>query len=492
MDSMTLILIVLSLLLAAATVTAVMAMITRRRLQQRIRRLSEEMIEVSADASVGHRLSVAEHRDMADLALTINRLFDALSERDQKIQGRDRLFRDFARTLPEIVLIHDEKVLLANDSAAALIGLEASQLIGRDVVDLVKPAYRALFRKSVMRRLEGQEVPQRLEIQLINGARAGLWVEAQSSTIEFHGRPAILTVARDVSHRKSLEVSLSRSKRQAQFTLESIGEGIITTDNDGHIDYMNRAAETLIGTSRDDAAGHKVGELFTLVDDSDRRPLGDPVDRCLSMRRRVNMGRRAVLVTQDGEQEHSVELSASPIRGPGDSISGSVVVFHDVGELRGLTRKMSYQATHDPLTGLVNRREFERRLDEAMDSAHAEESVHMLFYMDLDRFKAVNDSCGHLAGDNMLREVATLIKDQVRDSDFVGRLGGDEFGALLIGCPIDKARQIATDICNAVADYRFVWKDKIFNIGISIGLVEISHMRESAAISAGCGNCRWR
>jgi diguanylate cyclase (GGDEF)-like protein len=136
---------------------------------------------------------------------------------------------------------------------------------------------------------------------------------------------------------------------------------------------------------------------------------------------------------------------------------------------------MSYQATHDPLTGLINRREFERRLDEAMDAAHADESVHMLFYMDLDRFKAVNDSCGHIAGDNMLREVAALIKDQVRDSDFVGRLGGDEFGALLIGCPIDKARQIATDICNAIADYRFVWKDKIFNIGISIGLVEISH-----------------
>ena len=476
MDSMILILIALSLLLAAAIAAAAIAMVARRRLQQRVRRLSEEMVTVSADASVGHRLSVGEHREMADIALTINRLFDALSERDQKIQGRDRLFRDFARTLPEIVLIHDEKILLANDSAASLIGLDAAQLVGRDVADLVKPAYRALFRKSVTRRLEGQEVPRRLEIQLINGARAGLWVEAQSSTIEFHGRPAILTVARDVSHRKSLEVSLSRSKRQAQFTLESIGEGIITTDNDGHIDYMNRAAETLIGTSRDDAAGHKIGELFTLVDDSDRRPLGDPVDRCLAMRRRVNMGRRAVMVTQDGEHEHSVELSASPIRGPSDSISGSVVVFHDVGELRGLTRKMSYQATHDPLTGLVNRREFERRLDEAMDSAHAEEVVHMLFYMDLDRFKAVNDSCGHLAGDSMLREVATLIKDQVRDSDFVGRLGGDEFGALLIGCPIDKARQIATDICNAVADYRFVWKDKIFNIGISIGLVEISHI----------------
>jgi diguanylate cyclase (GGDEF)-like protein len=137
---------------------------------------------------------------------------------------------------------------------------------------------------------------------------------------------------------------------------------------------------------------------------------------------------------------------------------------------------MSYQAAHDPMTGLINRREFERRLDEAMDAAHSDEAVHMLFYMDLDRFKAVNDSCGHLAGDNMLREVATLIKEQVRESDYVGRLGGDEFGALLIGCPIEKARQIATDICNAVADYRFVWKDKIFNIGISIGLVEVSHV----------------
>ncbi len=187
------------------------------------------------------------------------------------------------------------------------------------------------------------------------------------------------------------------------------------------------------------------------------------------------MGRRAVMVTVGSEQEHSVEITASPVRGPGNSISGTVVVFHDVSELRGLTRKMSYQATHDPLTGLINRREFERRLDEAMDSAHAEEAVHMLFYMDLDRFKAVNDTCGHLAGDNMLREVAALIKAEVRDSDFVGRLGGDEFGALLVGCPIEKARQIATDICNAVANYRFVWKDKIFNIGISIGLVEISH-----------------
>ncbi|MDX1509238.1 MAG: diguanylate cyclase, partial [Woeseiaceae bacterium] len=479
MSSTDLIIVALSGLLLVAVIVSVVLWRGKRRAAGRIQAFNEQLRAVSADASVGRRLDVPPEPDAATLAKTINQLFDAVGERDEKIHVRDRLFRDFARTLPEIVIIHDEKILLANESAAGLIGLEPEQIVGREVADLVKPAYRALFRKNVAKRLSGENVPRRLEIQLINGNDAGLWVEAQSSNIEFHGEPAVLTIARDISHRKSLEVSLSRSKRQAQYTLESISEGVITTDNDGRIDYMNLAAETLIGSNRDDAAGHRIGELFTLVDDADRRPLGDPVERCLAMRRRVNMGRRAVMISNDGDHEHSVEITASPIRGPGNSISGAVVVFHDVSEIRGLTRKMSYQATHDPLTGLINRREFERRLDEAMDAAHAEEAVHMLFYMDLDRFKAVNDTCGHLAGDNMLREVAGLIKEQVRDSDFVGRLGGDEFGALLIGCPIQKARQIASDICNAVDDYRFVWKDKIFNIGISIGLVEISHVSGS-------------
>jgi len=469
------ILLFVSIPLLIATIAVVFLMGHKRRQAQRLIALNDELIAVSGDASVGRRLSGTGSVDIDRLATTINRLFDALGERDEKIQDRENLFSDFARSMPEIVLVHDEKILQANAAAAGLMGLNPEQLEGRDVADLVKPAYRALFRKTVAKRLAGESVPHKLEIQLINGDEQGLWVEAQSSSIDLHGRKVVLTIARDVSYRKNLEVSLGRSKRQAQYTLESISEGVITTDNEGRVDYMNRAAETMTGSNREEASKHTIGELFSLVDEADRRPLGDPVERCLAMRRRVNMGRRAIMVSRDGEQEHSVEITASPIRGPANSISGTVVVFHDVSEIRGLTQQMSYQATHDALTGLVNRREFERRLQEAMDAAHAGEATHILCYMDLDRFKAVNDSCGHLAGDNMLREVATLIKDQVRDSDFVGRLGGDEFGTLLVGCPLDKARQIAADVCNAVADYRFVWKDKIFNIGISVGLVEISH-----------------
>ena len=141
---------------------------------------------------------------------------------------------------------------------------------------------------------------------------------------------------------------------------------------------------------------------------------------------------------------------------------------------------MSYQATHDALTGLVNRREFERRLEEAIESGHRGDGQHVLCYLDLDRFKVVNDTSGHLAGDSMLREVAKLLRDAVRDSDTVGRLGGDEFGMLLVGCPLEKARQIADDVCRAVGDHRFVWRDRIFNIGVSVGLVEIS--RESGTL----------
>ena len=279
MTTATLISTVLAAVAAVAVLVVIRLWLRQRATAQSLRSFNAELIAVSGDSSVGRRLGIPEDPEAAQLAHTVNRLFDALGERDRKLEGRDRLFRDFARTLPEIVIVHDEKILLANESAASLVGLEPAQLVGRDVADLVKPAYWALFRKNVAERLAGESAPRRLEIQFINGNETGLWVEAQSTSIEFHGSPAILTVARDVSHRKSLEVSLTRSKRQAQFTLESIAEGVITTDNDGRIDYMNLAAEALTGANREEAAGHKVGEVFTLVDDADRRPLGDPVER---------------------------------------------------------------------------------------------------------------------------------------------------------------------------------------------------------------------
>jgi len=220
--------------------------------------------------------------------------------------------------------------------------------------------------------------------------------------------------------------------------------------------------------------------VVSLVDETERKALGDPVRQCLSTGAPVQLGRRGMVLAKEGGVERSIEVSVSPLRDQGGDLGGTVITLRDVSDLRGLTRQMSYQASHDPLTGLVNRREFERRLQEALEEAHGADQRHVFCYLDLDRFKAVNDESGHVAGDNMLREVAGLLKEAVRDSDTVGRLGGDEFGILLKGCPLEKARQIADDVVRAIGDFRFVWKDKIFNVGVSVGLIEVT--RESSTL----------
>jgi diguanylate cyclase (GGDEF)-like protein/PAS domain S-box-containing protein len=452
-----------------------------RRQQAHLAALQKDVLDVAENAQFGKRVEFPRHSpELAGLGDTINRLFDALQTKDRQVREREALFGDLADTMPEAVLVHRERIIFANRVAAELLGVTPEQLVGRPVTDLVRPAYRAMTRNAITKRLAGEVLPERMEVQLINGQEAGLWAEVTGGVIDYRGQRAILTIARDISYRKNIESSLGRGKQQAQITLESIGEGVITADPEGLIDYMNSAAEKLTGVLRENAIGRRMPEVVKLIDETDRRDLGDPIQRCLTDRRRVNMGRRAMMLSTGGGKELSIELTASPIKGPGDVIAGAVVIMHDVSEIRGLTKKMSYQATHDALTGLINRREFERRLEEALQSVREENVTHVLCYLDLDRFKPVNDSCGHIAGDSLLRSIAALIREKVRESDAVARLGGDEFGVLLIGCPLDKARQIADDVCTAVRDYRFVWQDKVFQIGVSIGLVEIG--RDSASI----------
>ncbi len=472
----------LSIACAGLTLACAIAWWSRHRFSSSVSRLNAQIFEAAETAAFGERVALRGRAqpEVVRLSATINRLFDALNARDRQVRQRELLFQDLANGMPEPIIVHRERIIFANKVAADLLGVTEEQLVGRPATDLVRPAYRAMLRKQIAGRLTGESVPDRYEMQLISGDEGGLWVEANSSQINYRGQNSILTVARDISYRKSVEASLGRGKQQAQITLESIGEAVVTTDVQGTIDYLNAAAERLLGIARDAALGKRLSDLVLLVDEADHRDLGDPVGRCLKEGRRVSLGRRALMMVREGGRELSVELTASPITGPADKPSGAVVIMHDVTELRGLTQRMSYEATHDALTGLINRGEFERRLEQALKGARDENVRHVLCYLDLDRFKAVNDTCGHLAGDNLLRELAGVIRSQVRDSDFVGRIGGDEFGVLLIGCPLEKARQIADDVCRAVRDYRFVWQDRIFTVGISVGLVEVSS--DSASI----------
>jgi diguanylate cyclase (GGDEF)-like protein/PAS domain S-box-containing protein len=462
------------------------AWLSRRALRLEVERLKDDVHSLLADrAPHGRLVTNGREGDFVDIAASVNRLLERRSDVVVVQHDRAPLFEALAHTLPEVGLVHTDSILFANRAAGELFGVEPAALEGKPVTDLLRPAYRAITRKRIAQSLEGEAPKEPLEVQLIGGEERGLWVELFGTRITWRGQVALLTVAKDISHRKSMEASLGRGKVQARITLESIGEGVITTDTAGIIDYMNEAAEQLIGTTRSAALGKRLVDLIALVDELDRQSLGDPVVQCLTERRRVNLGRRALLVSKQSDREFSAELTASPIRAPDGQIAGSVVIFHDVSELRGLAREMSYQAAHDALTGLVNRAEFERRLEASLKSARSDGVGHVVSYLDLDRFKLVNDTVGHIAGDNLLREIASLLKQKVRDSDTVARVGGDEFAMLLAACPLEKARQIADEVCRAVAEHEFRWQDRVFDIGVSIGLVEVG--RESASAEAVLG-----
>ncbi|MFO7305647.1 MAG: EAL domain-containing protein [Gammaproteobacteria bacterium] len=409
-----------------------------------------------------------------------NRLLEQIAMKDLVISERERSIVGVLGALNEAVAVYRDAIVFANARFTALIGAaEPQDLIGKPLSQLVHPDYSELLEIQLQRWLSGAPALDRLELELLPSGERLTRVELSAVRINYQGGPALLLTLLEMAPALTPATPTSRRRSTAWETLDSLSEGIITTDVSGRIDYINQAAEQLTGVPAMDAIGQTLTEIITLVDESDRRSLGDPVRHCLTTQARVTVGRRGLMISHDGQNERSVELTVTPLKTQKGDLMGTVIVIRDVSELRGLTRQMSYQASHDALTGLVNRREFERRLEECLDSAHANAARHVLCYLDLDRFKAVNDSCGHMAGDNMLREVAALIKETVRDSDTVGRLGGDEFGMLLVGCPLEKARQIADDVVRKINEYRFVWKDKIFNIGVSVGLVEIS--RESGA-----------
>jgi diguanylate cyclase (GGDEF)-like protein/PAS domain S-box-containing protein len=469
---------------------------SRRPYVREVERLRDDLHNLMASGEseripVNGRLSA-----FVDITASMNRLLDRSDEAarvaaqvaEPPAGERGELFERLADTMPEVALIHTQTILYANRAAGELFGVGPDTLVGKPITDLLRPAYRAGMRKHVAPDAGSSEPLAPFEVQLISNDEQGIWAELYSRRLTFGGELALLTVARDITHRKSLETSLGRGKLQARITLESIGEGVITTDRNGTIDYMNEAAEQLIGGARSAGIGKRLVDLISLVDEIDRSTLGDPVAKCLSERRRVNLGRRAFLLSKLAEREFSTELTASPIRAPDGQVAGCVVIFHDVSELRGLAREMSYQASHDALTGLVNRAEFERRLGTALDSARGEGVGHVVCYLDLDRFKLVNDTGGHIAGDNLLREIGALLKQRVRDSDTVARVGGDEFAMLLAGCPLDKAQQIADDVVQSVAGHQFAWQDRVFDVGVSVGLVEVGKDSGSAESVLGAAD----
>ena len=433
---------------------------------------------INEGGAAGRIAQSAEPGALGKLGAAVNNLLEDLEQRGAQLQDREQLFQRLVETVHDAVLVHRKEILFANARFLSLLGMKSSEVVGRPLTEFVAPEYVELVENNLRRRLAGESAAERYEIELMDRQGQVTRVELSSTVIDSAGEPALLLTALEMMP-GAIPTEVSQKPR-AMATLDAMGESVITVDAEGRIDYINHSAELLLSQQVNQVLGRTFADVASLVDENDRRKLDDPVQKGLGSTGRGAAARRAVLVPANGGNERYVEISVTPLQLEGKDPSGLVLVLHDTSELRGLTRQMTYQASHDALTGLVNRREFERRLQEALDSAQTGDAGHALCYLDLDHFKVVNDTCGHTAGDNMLREIASLIKDTVRDSDTVGRIGGDEFALLLVGCPLEKARQIADNVVRSVNDYRFVWKDKIFNVGVSIGLVEIG--RDSGTI----------
>lgn len=300
------------------------------------------------------------------------------------------------------------------------------------------------------------------------------------SLIEGVAREAALIIKTRLlsMQRANTEERFKQLNELSQVTLESIGEGVITTDTFGAVIYMNQMASKLSGWSHADARGIALQTILQLRDETTRQ---DEAAEYYDRLTRAIQSQYNVLVNRDGSKEFFVEINSTPLRNARRQIIGAVLVLRDVTEIRRLVHKMSYQTSHDALTGLINRREFEHCLDTALKSVRLTNASYVVCYIDLDQFKVVNDTCGHAAGDELVKQLSTKLAATLGEHDILARLGGDEFGVLLFNCEPARGVDVAAYLLESVKALRFTWEDKTFNLAASIGVVPLN--KEFAAIT---------
>jgi diguanylate cyclase (GGDEF)-like protein/PAS domain S-box-containing protein len=420
--------------------------------------------------------------------------FDITERRrvEQALRESEENLRTLAGSANDGMLVHIHgRIVFANPRLAAMLGRDVPELVDRPLDEFVRSDEMPKISRRYQRRFKGEPVPGQYETVLKHKDGCAVPVEITAAITVWQGQSGIIVIVRDIASRKKAEAELFREKERLQVTLESIGDGVITTDVQGRVDYLNPVAEELTGWTNPEAAGRLLSDVAKILDEGTHQPLPDPVQRCLNERNSIRHSENLLLNDRAGQHEFSIELTSSPIRNHAGEVIGAVLVLHDVTTLRDMARQMAYQARHDTLTGLINRGEFETRLEQAVHSARAGQTQHALCYLDLDQFKIVNDTCGHIAGDELLRQLTAHMQTRVRGSDTLSRLGGDEFGILLQHCPIEQASETADTLREVVKKFRFAWNDKVFEIGASIGVVPINSDSGSIAdvLSAADSAC---
>ena len=354
-----------------------------------------------------------------------------------------------------------------------MLGLTLSNISDdpREWLDRVHPEDADLLQRSLEDHLTHRCAYFRCEYRIRHADGHYLWVLSRGGALwnEAEEPYRIVGSQIDISYHKQLEEALSKEKEQVEEILKSMGDAVITTDIEGRIIDFNPEAEKLTGWSAKAARNRSISQVCRLVESKTRKPLKSPSALAIEQGRVLSISNHPTLISKQGS-EIAVDDSAAPIRDKTGAVTGAVLVLRDVSVERNRAEQLAWQAAHDPLTGLANRQHFVEQLTAACQRSSC---PHVLCYLDLDHFKVVNDTCGHAAGDELLRQVSALLNANVRNSDLIARLGGDEFGLVLYNCQTDCAHSLARTLCKTIHKYRFLWEGKVFSIGVSIGLVPI-------------------
>ena len=407
-------------------------------------------------------LSAATRRLRTELELTASREWLELTQRAGHSAAWEWHPDDdsivFSSTTAEIFNISDEP--------PPRTGAELMAFIPKEDHRRIVSAFRKVFKSGE---------PYVIEHRFQAPGQGTVWALVRGEVqLNSEGRVTkVVGVSADITERKRAEHELQRIKERAQVTLSSINDGVVRTDAGGRIDFLNPSAEAMMGVRLADARGKFVSTVYRPQTGNSVGERPHVVEQCLNSRHAIEPADASLLRRRDGS-EIMVRESAAPIFGDSGELIGAVLVLTDVSQLHSLQRRMQHLATHDPLTGLINRREFELRLADAISEAASGSREFALCYLDLDEFKVVNDTCGHSAGDLMLKQLTSVFAAEIPENDTLARLGGDEFGILFADCSMEQASSLAQNVLDAVRQYRFQWQDRVFDVGASVGIVPVS------------------
>ncbi|MEM9291871.1 MAG: EAL domain-containing protein [Acidobacteriota bacterium] len=463
--------------------------------------------QVELIAQLGTTLGAALEIERAKEVLRLG--FDALAARTeerakelkktnalmrQEIQERRRIEGVLRRTSHIVASTDDSLSFIdrdliyreANPQCCRYFRRRREEIIGTHARDLVEPDY---YENEDLPRLQrclaGEEITYRRWFG-VEGHRKHCFDISLSPYREPDGEIAgIVVTARNVTEQTRAEDALRESEERFRTLADTAPVMIWMSDREGGYIYFNRPWLDFSGEPLEE----QLGDGWTRgVHPEDRERREQVVAKAHGERAPYRMEYR--LRRADGQYRWILDTGQPRLDASG-GLEGYIGTCLDVTEAHNLSEQLSYQASHDALTGLVNRRAFEVQLEKALESSRQQQAEHALLYLDLDQFKVINDTCGHIAGDELLRQLARLLRNRVRKGDTIARLGGDEFGALIQHCSLQDAEQVAAGLREAVAEYRFVWEDKSFNLGVSIGLVPLTEGTESitSALAAADSAC---